>query len=380
MKKLFLIAGILTIILAKHCFAQSIKVTEGTIKTYKGKILNEIADMNLLIIRDSVVNGTYSLQKNAIPINLSGKINNKKEIQLIELSEQIERKGQFKGKLIDSVFQGKYADSKTKKNGKFKFSEIIPAGSITFSIFSLSSSQKLYEMDKSPKCDQRLTFLFPKHFSNTDVLDSVQKIIKQTYFISLDNSETGQISLSDVRDPEKLLVNQATLLNNGYLIAFPDSIDPNFYYGSQDWDYYFDMAVVANQNNLLSLEFSVYEYTGGAHGNYGNIYKNIDLRTGKSIWLEDIFIDNSDSILNKKITEQVKINYEIEASKSLTYVGFYEDTIAAVSNFYLTTSGIGFFYNPYEIAPYVMGTTDVFIPFSELDSILKKDSLYFMLK
>lgn len=377
MKKIFILAGILNFFLACTCFAQEIIVTEGIIKSFTGKIINEKADLNLLIIRDSVVKGTYSFTKNAIPVNVSGKMKQKQNIHLNELSDVVERKGIFTGKLTDSVFQGKYTDVKNKKSGKFYFTHVIPKGSMPFNAYSLTSSKKLYNIESSPKCDLNFSFLFPKSYSNKEVLDSVQNIIKQTYFFKTDGSESVGIATFEGINPEQLLLSQANYLFSDYTNAFPDSIDPNFFYGSQDWDYYTDMAVVCNQDELLTLEFSVYQYTGGAHGIYGNVYKNIDLRSGKSIWLNDIFIENYENVLSKKITEQVKINYQIGADASLASVGFWDDTLTANSNFYLTTSGIGFFYNPYEIAPYALGTTDVFIPFIEIECILKKESLFF---
>ncbi len=379
MKKLFFLAGITSIILAHSCFAQDFKVTKGFVKSYSGNIINEKADINLLIIRDSVVKGTYSLQSNSIPVNVSGKMKHKKDIYLKELSEQTERNGEFIGQLTDSMFQGKYTDKKNKKKGKFSFKEFAPKSAMEFNVFSLSGAKKLYSLEHSPKCEFHFSFLFPKIFTNQDVLDSVQKIIKQTYFYNADNAETGINFTENNINPEKLLLNQAELLSKEYLKTYPDSIDPNFFYGPQDWDYYFDMAVVENQNNLLSLVFSVYEYTGGAHGNYGNVYKNIDLRTGKSIWLKDLFIEGYEDYLNKKITEHIKLNYKIDENTSLINFGFWEDTIAANDNFYLTSGGIGFYFNPYEIAPYSMGTTDVFIPFTEISGILKKGNLFFLL-
>jgi hypothetical protein len=43
-------------------------------------------------------------------------------------------------------------------------------------------------------------------------------------------------------------------------------------------------------------------------------------------------------------------------------------------NFFITGGGIGFFYNPYEIAPYSSGSTEIFLPWEEILPLLKKES------
>ena len=50
-----------------------------------------------------------------------------------------------------------------------------------------------------------------------------------------------------------------------------------------------------------------------------------------------------------------------------------EDHIEMNDNFYLMPNGIGFYYNPYEVAAYAVGTTDLFIPFSEIQAFLQPE-------
>jgi len=59
------------------------------------------------------------------------------------------------------------------------------------------------------------------------------------------------------------------------------------------------LAVIASRRNqilllaywsdqLAVLAQSTYEYTGGAHGNYGTSYTTVDLKTGKVLSLSNI--------------------------------------------------------------------------------------------
>ena len=44
-------------------------------------------------------------------------------------------------------------------------------------------------------------------------------------------------------------------------------------------------------------------------------------------------------------------------------------------NFYISDKGLVFLYNPYEIKPYVAGTTELIIPFSSLKNIVKPNTI-----
>ncbi len=45
-------------------------------------------------------------------------------------------------------------------------------------------------------------------------------------------------------------------------------------------------------------------------------------------------------------------------------------------NFILGDETITFVYNPYEIAPYAMGSTELIIPFSDIEKLLKNSFNY----
>lgn len=51
------------------------------------------------------------------------------------------------------------------------------------------------------------------------------------------------------------------------------------------------------------------------------------------------------------------------------------DAIKPNGNFYITDESINYVFNPYEIAPYYMGQTEVTIPFARIRNILKPNSI-----
>lgn len=128
-----------------------------------------------------------------------------------------------------------------------------------------------------------------------------------------------------------------------------------------------DCNVQFNSNGLLIVDYTFYTYTGGAHGMYGNVYYCLDVDEQKLLRLQDVLqIDSSkmETILEKNFRAQYNIG-----TQPLSSVLF-EDKISMTHNFYLNAKGIGFVYNPYDIAAYAMGPVNIFVPFSDIKPYL----------
>jgi hypothetical protein len=121
-----------------------------------------------------------------------------------------------------------------------------------------------------------------------------------------------------------------------------------------------------------------YVYMGGAHGLETRNYYNFDLLTGKTITESDLFKPNYKAelseLIKKRIVEESKESKETKETEpilSLEDTDFWADSIKPNGNFYITDESINYVFNPYEIAPYYMGQTEVTIPFNRLKNILK---------
>ena len=88
--------------------------------------------------------------------------------------------------------------------------------------------------------------------------------------------------------------------------------------------------------------------------------------------LEDIISDKQQltGLAEKKFREMKNMG----ETDSLKDAGFWFDgnKFALSENFGVTETGLLFFYNPYEIAPWAMGSTELEIPFEEIQTLLKK--------
>lgn len=121
-----------------------------------------------------------------------------------------------------------------------------------------------------------------------------------------------------------------------------------------------------------------YEFMGGAHGIESRNYYNFDLKTGKLITEDDLFIPNyKDSLtqlIKNRIVEESRENNDKEPIFNLNTTEYWTDSIKPNSNFYITDLGLKYVFNPYEIAPYNVGLTEIFFSFKYIRSILKPEN------
>lgn len=110
-------------------------------------------------------------------------------------------------------------------------------------------------------------------------------------------------------------------------------------------------ATTFNKNNVLSTILNLMTSVK----NYGRVYDqinnyNLDLLTGKTLLLKDIFKNDVDYI--EVVTKYV--NYKINQNKDL----FYEDVVIEIPEdqaFYLTNEGIVIYFDIEQIAPRATG-------------------------
>jgi hypothetical protein len=118
---------------------------------------------------------------------------------------------------------------------------------------------------------------------------------------------------------------------------------------------------------------------GGAHGLSTSNYLNFNIKNGKKITESDLFSDNYvtklSELIKVRIVEQSFEDKSNEPILSLNDTDFWVDAIKPNGNFYITDESINYVYNPYEIAPYYMGQTEVVLPFYRLIDILKPNNV-----
>ena len=128
--------------------------------------------------------------------------------------------------------------------------------------------------------------------------------------------------------------------------------------------------VLYRQTNLLSLAFFHYNYSGGAHGNYGSTGVSYDLRTGRRLRYDDIFRPEAARQLPALLGRAVRPLVGLAPTDPLDKQLFVKQ-MPVTHNVFLTTGGAVFIYQPYEIAAYAQGEVRVFLPLAELRPLLR---------
>ncbi|MHC6203336.1 RsiV family protein [Breznakiellaceae bacterium SP9] len=141
--------------------------------------------------------------------------------------------------------------------------------------------------------------------------------------------------------------------------------------GSAALEWYFNEQVTQTMvKQYLVLKQSKDYYTGGAHGNQETNYCVIDTASSALLMLENIMTAEEKAGLSQKIEAVLRVNYQIPPNSTLSSGGFFEDTVKASENYFLTNEGVGFHWNPYDIGPYVMGAIEIVIPYKDLTTNL----------
>ncbi|MBC8319682.1 MAG: DUF3298 domain-containing protein [Bacteroidetes bacterium] len=268
----------------------------------------------------------------------------------------------FAGKLSQASFKGTWSTPDDKELD-IKLKEYYPHGTLPFNIFYLHSEDMLKpDNAKSPIAEIELTLIFPEdNYFQKGIVDSVKHIITKSFFSS-DYCENN---------PDSML----THFEAEYFTNYKDQNTEWFANGASfNWQKIITMSVIYNSNYLLCIEYLKYAYTGGAHGMTNIAYDIIKLNDGTILTYDDIFKEGTEDTVSKILTLQLRKDYNIPGDVPLNEAGFFVEAVEPNHNFYINGNGIGFLYNSYAIAPYSYGQTNIFLEFSKISGLLKRDT------
>ncbi len=125
--------------------------------------------------------------------------------------------------------------------------------------------------------------------------------------------------------------------------------------------------------NYILLNNSVWSFTGGAHGNGYAETMYLRKPSGEILELKELF--NDLSAVTKIGEKYFRLKNELPENESLSELGYWftDDSFYLSNNFTFAQNGLQFFYNTYEIAPYVIGAVEFEIPYTDLEKYLIVD-------
>lgn len=210
----------------------------------------------------------------------------------------------------------------------------------------------------------------PVGYDNEVILDSIRKEI----FINLFGNEYVKVDFDSVVQKFTADIINEYKLNNEPILH---ELDSNSLYSFNN-EHTLEGFSLLNDERIYSYGINRYIFMGGAHGLSNLTYLIFDLKTGKRITEKDIFNDNYikaiSELIKVRIVEQSKEDENLQPINNLDDTDFWVDAIKPNGNFYITDESINYVFNPYEIAPYYMGQTEVVIPFERLKDLFRPNS------
>ena len=260
-----------------------------------------------------------------------------------------------------------FATSCSLKNGS---NEVNP---VTFDSISVDRSCHLFDIEENPACSLKLNFIYPEKYADAAILKKIQSAFVDQYF----GDEFADLSPQQAikKYEEEYLKNYKTL-EPDYLAEVKRAKKNNQSVGS--WFNYYEKSyneILFNKQDIISTSVYFENYTGGAHGAHALKNHVIDLSTGNAVTEAMIFVEDYQDTLTQLIIATIAKDKQAKDIKELENMGYFSiDEVYPNNNFWVNDKGITYTYNEYEIAAYVVGRTNVFIPYSELKLILKPES------
>jgi hypothetical protein len=210
-----------------------------------------------------------------------------------------------------------------------------------------------------------------KTSANKNTTDSAVATLVYPVFSNTKINELVQENALKSSNPDQPAYHSYKEMATGFIKDFDDFRKENQDYG-QAWFKEVRISVLAQQKNYLGLKYFFTDYTGGAHPNTAIIYKNYDPQTQEEITL-DALVSPANHEKLVAVAEQIfRKNEKLTATQSLADKYFFEKgEFALNNNFTITSQGLKFLYNSYEIKPYSEGITELLIPFTAIKYLLK---------
>ncbi len=301
--------------------------------------------------------GTYYYDKVGIPIYLSGEVLENSNFTISEnsvISEQESKvTGYFNGTFNENrSITGKWTNADKSKEMTFELKENY-LHSASFKYYSVSDSFYLRNNPKLPSLYLDYIYIYPSTTPIRAALLQIRKNFSKDVFGIEDCNTVNDCiersvkieveSFNDIGD-----VSDEEIMENPY--SYASQIEAS-------------CGVYFNDNDILTIYESGYYYTGGVHGSSYFEFSIYDLKTGNRILFEDIVLPEKEQDLLQLIIADIENSDYIDFIYSI-------DEVFVSNNIGVNKNSISFYYNEYEIAPYVAGPYEVVLKYSEIKDFL----------
>lgn len=192
------------------------------------------------------------------------------------------------------------------------------------------------------------------------ILERMADSIQHRLLLNNLNSETSAPSYQALFD--SLVVEFQRLSKAGIAVFGPWMVSQN-------------IRIATNQRGILSLISTHSSFTGGAHA---MVYQNTQcyrLADGAFLSLDSLVLPGMKTDLRFLAESYFRQANDFEEQESLNSRGFWfeDDQFYLPENFTYDALGLHFYFNPYDIGPYAMGSFTVDLPYSLIEAYLKPE-------
>ncbi len=120
----------------------------------------------------------------------------------------------------------------------------------------------------------------------------------------------------------------------------------------------YDYTITYNENNIISLYFDNYIFSGGAHGSTTRTSQNWNMLYGNQFTLDKLFPDNPNYLINilQNINKQIEENIQSGNGQYFdNYCKLVLETFNTQNFYILSDSLFAIYFQQYDIAPYSSG-------------------------
>jgi hypothetical protein len=141
------------------------------------------------------------------------------------------------------------------------------------------------------------------------------------------------------------------------------------------WDFERRIEPLGDTLGVASLAVTEQAFLGGAHPNSTTLFANFDLATGRMLRRSDLLLDSGREQLDRVGERAFRRVRKLAPGADLNAAGFWFEggRFKLNENFAVTPTGLLFFFNAYEIGPYVFGATSISLPWAEVMPLIRTD-------
>ncbi len=195
------------------------------------------------------------------------------------------------------------------------------------------------------------------------------KLVKEKINKSISDLFSQNVLGGTKSDDLETMMNAFIEEYEAFTMEFPDSY--------QAWFIERTGEVKMNKDNIFSIDFLDYSFTGGAHPNTFVAFKNYNVSNGEEIKLDEIITANKLDELTSIAEAEFRKLKELTSEADLGQAGFWfeNNKFYLNENFLIRDSSLVFYYNNYEITAYAFGPTELEIPYSKIKNLIRENSI-----